>query len=367
VSGATVESSGLTINVLDGATGGQQYPLRTTDPGGAQVITGAGGSTILSGIAVADDGAIYACNVSDTGGGAAAQWKLYRWADGGSNTSPRLVFGPSTLALQNISLRWGDALAVRGRGTNTQVLVDDDEGLFVTMLTPTDETLNTFDYFTGVAFQYAPQSYGRGAVGRTLRFGPGDTFWQMRRGRPYGRPPSLIRSAYDFNSRTTMVETNLNLFTSFTGPLGMDSNHLAAIIFAPDSSTPDSLALFDISDVATPILLSSQNFPVNRQGNANSFGQVIVAGNRVFSLDANNGLMGFDIVPQGPTSPALKIARVGDDVLVSWTTNAADYALEKTASLSSPSWSNAGNPAIAGDQFIITNSILNGSFYRLKK
>ena len=147
----------------------------------------------------------------------------------------------------------------------------------------------------------------------------------------------------------------------------MDSNHLAAIIFAPDSSTPDSLALFDFSVASAPILLSRQNFPVNRQGNANSFGQVIVAGNRVFALDANNGLMGFEIVPPGPTSPTLKIAHVGDDVLVSWTTNAADYALEKTASLSSPSWSNAGNPAIAGDQFIITNSILNGSFYRLKK
>jgi len=368
VSGTTVESAGLTINVLDATTGGHQYQLRTTDQGGAQVITGASGSTILSGIAVADDGALYACNVSDTSGGSAAQWKLYRWADGGSNTSPRLVFGPSTLALQSISLRWGDALAVRGSGTNTQVMVDDDEGLFVTMLTPTDETLNTFDYlFPGVVFQYASQSYGRGVTGRTLLFGPGDTIWQMRRGRPYGRPPALARSAYDFNSRTTTVETNLNVFTSLTGPLGMDSTHLAAIIFAPDSSTPDSLALFDISDTAAPILLSRQNFPVNRQNNANSFGQVIVAGNRVFALDANNGLMGFVIAPPGATPPSLNIARGGGDVLISWNTNAADYALEKTASLSPPNWSNAGSPAIVEGEYVVTNSASGNGFYRLKK
>jgi hypothetical protein len=67
-------------------------------------------------------------------------------------------------------------------------------------------------------------------------------------------------------------EVNLNLFTSLTGPLGMDSNHLAAL-FSP-VSTRDSLALFDISDASAPILLSRQNFPVNHQNNANSFGQV---------------------------------------------------------------------------------------------
>ena len=135
-SGTTVESSGLTINVLDATTGGHQYQLRTTDQGGAQVITGASGSTILNGIAVADDGPFTpaTCRIRRRFCGV----ETVRWADDGSNTSPRLVFGPSTLALQTISLRWGDVLAVRGVG-RIHRMVDDDEGLFVTMLTPTDE------------------------------------------------------------------------------------------------------------------------------------------------------------------------------------------------------------------------------------
>jgi hypothetical protein len=163
------------------------------------------------------------------------------------------------------------------------------------------------------------------------------------------------------------VETNLNLFTSLTGPLAMDSNYLAAIIFAPDSNTPDSVALFDIADAAAPILLSRQNFPVNHQNNPSSFGQVIVAGNRVFALDANNGLMGFEIVTPGATPPSLNIARVGGDILISWNTNATDYALEKTASLSAPNWSNAGSPAIVEGQYVVTNSASGTGFYRLKK
>ena len=94
---------------------------------------------------------------------------------------------------------------------------------------------------------------------------------------------------------------------------------------------------------------------------------MIVAGNRVFALDANSGLMGFAIAPPGATPPALNIARLGGEVLISWNTNAVDYALEKTASLSAPSWSNAGSPAIVEGQYVVTNSASCTGFYRLKK
>ncbi len=365
----SVAASGLTINVLDGTTGAFLHQLATTNSDGSDAIIASSGSILLSAIAVADDGAIYACNVSDTGGGSAAQWRLYRWANDNSNTSPVQVFGPSAPALQTISLRWGDVLAVRGSGTNTQVLIDDDEGLFGVVLTPTDATLNTFEYlFSGVVFQYFTQSYGRGSIGRSLQFGSGNTLWQMRRSRPYGRPPSLVQSAYDFTVNSSSVVTNLNIFTSVTGPLGLDftNKYLAAIIFAPDSSTPDSVGLYDISNLAQPVLLSRGNFPTNHQSNGNSFGQVVVSSNRVFALNANNGLVGFEIV-----APPLKLSiqLSGSNVILSWPSSAVGFVLQKTTSLSSPNWGTVNQPVQQQDgKFVVTDPISGTTaFYRLMK
>jgi hypothetical protein len=368
-SGATIDAAGLSINVLNATNGEFLHPLKLTDGNGVPVIVGASGSTILSGIAVADDGAIYACNVSDTGGGSAAAWKLYRWANSDSNTVPVQVFGPGSLALQTISLRWGDILAARGSGTNTQIMVDDEEGLFGAMFTPTDETMNTFEHlYSGVVFQYFTHSYGRGSIGRSLQFGSGDTIWQMRRGRPYGRPTALAQSAYDFVPRTSSVVSNINMFTSFTGPIGLDfsNGYGAAIIFAPDSSTPDSVALYDISNLTQPLLLSRQNFPVNRQSNGNSFGQVIVSSNHVFALDANNGLMGFEI---GAAPVTLSISLSGNDVILSWPSSATGYLLQKTSNLSTIDWQPVNAPVQEQNgQNIVTNQVTDSTgFYRLVK
>jgi hypothetical protein len=270
--------------------------------------------------------------------------------------------------LQTISLRWGDILTARGSGTNTQIMVDDEEGLFGAMFTPTDETMTTFEHlYSGVVFQYFTQSYGRGTTGRSLQFGSGDTIWQMRRNRPYGRPVALVQSAYDFVPRTSSVVTNVAAFTSFTGPIGLDfsNNYAAAIIFALDSSTPDSVALYDISNLAEPLLLSRQNFPTNRQSNNNSFGQVIVSSNRVFALDANNGLMGFEI---GAAPVALTIALSGNNVVLSWPSSATGFVLEKTTSLSAIDWQSVNDPVQEQNgQYVVTNQITNATgFYRLK-
>lgn len=369
-SALSVAASGLTINVLNAATGEFLYELRLTNASGADVISAATGSILLGGIAVADDGAIYASNISDTGGGSQPQWRLYRWANGGRETEPKQVFGPGSLALQTISLRWGDVLSVRGSGTNTQVLIDDEEGLFGLVLTPTDESLETFEYlYAGVVFQYFTQSYGRGSVGRSLQFGPGNTFWQLRRNRPYGRPVELIQSEYDFSTRSSVVRSNLNIFNSLTGPIGMDGPYLAALLFAPDAGHPDAVGLYDISNLARPVLISRQDFPVNRQSNANSYGQVIVSSNRVFALDANNGVMAFEIVPAAVVGPTLEISLSGDHVVLSWPDSAAGFALQKTGSLSSPGWDPVNQKVLQQGGRLVVNDPISGSvaFYRLSK
>jgi pimeloyl-ACP methyl ester carboxylesterase len=68
--------------------------------------------------------------------------------------------------------------------------------------------------------------------------------------------------------------------------------------------------------------------------------------------------------------PTLGIARVGDQVVVTWPTNAAGFTLETNADLLlSNSWSSVSpSPPVINGQNTITNTISGGSrFYRLKK
>jgi hypothetical protein len=62
--------------------------------------------------------------------------------------------------------------------------------------------------------------------------------------------------------------------------------------------------------------------------------------------------------------------RAGDQVVITWPTNAAGFTLESTADLlSSNSWSPVSpDPAVINGQNTVSNTIGSGNqFYRLKK
>ncbi len=67
--------------------------------------------------------------------------------------------------------------------------------------------------------------------------------------------------------------------------------------------------------------------------------------------------------------PTLTGRKVGDAIVLSWTTNATGYALEYTTSLPSANWLPASPaPVIVGDQNVVTNAMTpNAMFYRLRK
>jgi hypothetical protein len=69
-----------------------------------------------------------------------------------------------------------------------------------------------------------------------------------------------------------------------------------------------------------------------------------------------------------PTTPFLRIAQAGTNVIFYWSTNAVGYSLQSKTSLTSASaWSAVTNvPIIIGDQFYVTNAIVGPiKFYRL--
>ena len=88
-----------------------------------------GGTFPLSLIGTAEDGAVYAGNLSTSA--IFPNYKLYRWDNDAPETIPTLVFegdpGLSDPDADNAQ-RWGDTMDVRGAGQNTQILLGSRAG-----------------------------------------------------------------------------------------------------------------------------------------------------------------------------------------------------------------------------------------------
>jgi hypothetical protein len=141
----------------------------------------------------------------------------------------------------------------------------------------------------------------------------------------------------------------------------VDSTHKLAIgvDFVGATVGADAVALYDVSDPSSPMLIRRYPFSASFTANANFICQTLVAGNRVFSLDGNNGLMAFFIDPP-VNSMRLNITLAGSDVNLSWGNSAA--ILQSSPDLQPPSWTDLAGPGV-------TNSVQSASstnvFYRL--
>lgn len=352
----TGANAGLSVNVLNATTGADLYKLNTN---GISPLAVSANSIILMMIGVAEDGAIYAGNMAYSGGSTPAVFRLYRWANADSNTVPVLVFSGEPAGVTNV-LRWGDTLAVRGAGTNTQILIDNQNSVapYIVVFRPTDATMASF---TPTAFAIS-NGFSTTVIGRSIQFGVGNTCWQKRTGSP------LFESGFDFaESVTTPLHTNDAIFAGM-GPLGIDfTNHLLAGILFASAGALDTLDLYEFSDPNNPVLLASYPFPVNHVNNGNFIGQVLFAGGRVFALNGNNGIMAMTLAPQ--VIPRLEIVRSGSNVVLSWTNSVSGFQLRRTTSLSPIAWEDVTNSVTVDNrQYNVTDDTsAASSFYRLRK
>ena len=346
VTNTVTGSTNPAIYVLDADTGADLYQM-FVDP--TVVQGGLNNLYTLSSIDVADDGAVYAANLI---GGGQNGLRIYRWDNSGPDAGPVVIYNAFPA---NVRLRWGDALAVRGAGTNTQILVDDAQGVDGAILVPSDPTLTaiwTENDFTNVA--------GGLTWGRTLLFyGTNNTFWEKH----FYAGLNLV--SYDTSADTSLIVTNFPDLPGSPNLLAFNSatNVLCAINYVSSTNTPDTLDLYDISDPAQAIYVASYNFPANHQPNQNGCGRVIFAGDRVFALDSDNGMAAYTLVP------VLHITLSAPNVVLSWSADVTGYTLKATPSLASPiTWTNVGTGTLVGNQYFVTNSPSAASlFYRLQK
>ncbi|HOX56395.1 MAG TPA: immunoglobulin domain-containing protein [Candidatus Paceibacterota bacterium] len=269
-----VSRSGPHVYVLDGDTG--------ADVGELSVSGVAGGTYTLLLVGVADDGVVYAANL--TTAGTTTPFTLYRWASDTPGTVPTVAYSGDPGAGNN--QRWGDTLDVRGAGANTQVILASRSGNAVAVLT----TANGLDFTSRlISVADAPA----GAFGLGLAFGAGNTFW--------GKATSQNLRQVSFNlaagTGTTIRNHGSPGFPGTVAPIGVSSalNLLAGINVG---TTGNNLRLYNLTFTGgTPVFLTATNFASDNDNTGSGTGAVDFGADRVYALGGNNGLVALQILP----------------------------------------------------------------------
>ena len=118
------------VRVLNGADGTELHQM--------DVSTVIGGDFMINKVVVADDGTVFACNL--TTAIATRTFKLYRWANDDPGIAPELVFdgNPAEGNAGVVNVRWGDTMDVRGSGAGIQIAIGGNTDGTVCILTPGD-------------------------------------------------------------------------------------------------------------------------------------------------------------------------------------------------------------------------------------
>ena len=274
------------VYVLDGDTGADLWTLNKTG-----VTGGYSTSYYLLMVGAADDGAVYAGNLTLAGNTTA--FKLYRWANDGSTTVPTVAYSGDPGA--GVSQRWGDTLDVRGAGTNTQAIIGSRNTNIVAVLTTADGT-NFTSHLITVAD--APP----GAFGLGIAFGASNTFWGK------ATSQNLRQVSFDLAAGTGTTVRNYAdpAFPASVAPLGVstDLNLLGGLNVGV---TGNNFRLYDLTATnGTPGFITATNFATDNDNTGTGTGAIDFSGDRVYALGANNGIIALQIIPAVVnTAPAI--------------------------------------------------------------
>ena len=387
------EHSGDNIYALNATNG--QFNFQVTGP-----TTGlpSGSLFAVGQVGVADDGKVYVCNVSsynpdsDTASPGSTDFAItgfysvanYTNSDGSPNSTnlfQAFVGDPGAAMPSNPGAssedRWGDSMAVRGGGTNTQILLGTYEtissggvneygtgsGTNVAILTTQDGM--TFTPIT-ITVTNAPDGFAYLGVA----WGAGNTFWAKSPGY------DLREIQYDTNSGFGWVVLDFST-TASAGSLssvcgiGLDvSNNILAGVNIADS--PNDLELFQIPTLGFPPEAYYQAFFPAYNPNINGNAATTVKFPYIFSLDSNNGIIALKYsIPLLPFG--ILNTLTNNQQIFTWQTIIGHtYQLEATNSLpgGTNDWPHVG-PAIyapASGTLSYTNTSFGGPalFYRVQ-
>jgi hypothetical protein len=283
---------GVKVAILDGDTGDELGYLNVTGV--------SGGTFALSTIGVADDGSIYAANL--TTGSATSPYRIYRWSD--ESAAPIMVYAsnPSVGANNN---RYGESFDIRGGGVDTEIIASANGAPIVAIFKPTDESLTAFN-----SYRIDVTGIGNADLTKGIGFGSGASFYGKNNGVSAARYCS-----YDITLGTAALVSSYTLVSGIA-PIDYDPvNNVLACVETANAAAPHNLRVYDLAG-GTPALIHTSAFPPPGTNNGNLVGQVQIAGDRIFAIDTQNGVMMSKIsVDTSVTPPAIISAPTSQTVV----------------------------------------------------
>ncbi|HEX7862078.1 MAG TPA: immunoglobulin domain-containing protein [Verrucomicrobiae bacterium] len=347
-------ADGVKLHVIDGDTGAYLWEMQTP----TSIITNTAstpGGFRLNMVGVADDGAVYAANLTTGAGeGDATAFRIYRWENTSSNAAPVQVYRGAPVA----GRRFGDTFDVRGAGNDTQILLGNNvaaaEPDNTTVIMTTADAGATFTPNVIVTPGVDDDFFRLG-----IAFGNTNTFW----GKTSGQQLHLVQ--FDLSTGTgTLLQTFTNVPLSGVS-VSAQSNLVAVITL----ENPDSVRFYELNAAGDTLTLVDQEIYLVKNANANGTGSIDFAGDRVYALDTNNGILAMELSGEGDPQPAAPtfgaVSGSANSLTFSLTgTPGATYQIEATNDFQG--WIDVQTVTIEGDG---SNSVTidnNGSyrFYR---
>ena len=246
---ASVVSGATTIAVLDALTGDHKHIL--------DVGTLSGTGKLLHKIDVADDGVVYAGNLTTTA--TSAPFKLYRWDNDDSTTVATVAFEGDPAPTKASNKGCGLTFDVRGAGVNTEILVGSGALGATTNVVSILKTTDGINFSANeIKVAAAPNGFSR--LG--LCFGSGNTFWAKAWRDEAGALGKLYLVQYDLVAGTGAV---LNVYqttqvSSTITPLAYNNN--LKLLAGITNDTQKSVMVYNVADpVAGPQLRDQELFP----------------------------------------------------------------------------------------------------------
>lgn len=344
------------IFVLNAETGLDRHQMDTTGV--------SGGYFPILAVVAAEDGVVYAMNMTLRG----EAMKIYRWENDLASTPSTVAYGPANVWGDGIIddfNRLGDTMNVRGRGTNTQIIATANGYSKVVIFTTTDG-LNFSAH--PIVITNAPLNANY-QVRLGVAFGSGDTFWAKglrddANGRTDDSP--LRNIAFNLAAGTAEIVHTYATAQDTMSAIGVEVQNdiLAGLNFG----TPDSIKVYDISDINAEPPVRDQDFYATDNANQFFTGAFDSGGGRLYSLNTGNGLLclkirdAFPGIVQQPVSltnavgtrAIFNVKSTGYPRNSRWQFNGVDIAGANTSTLTihNVRGTNAGNY-----QLIITNSL----------
>jgi hypothetical protein len=240
---------------------------------------------------------------------------MFSWASVNAGTVPAFAYGNPSGGDPGSGSgdRWGDTLAVRGSGVNTEILCGSYNGTNVVLFTTTDGSTFTPNLIPVAGTPAVPTGFS--SLG--IAFGAGDTFW-AKGGHNYNlRHVSFNRGTWTGTVLETFI-AGTQVPNDLTG-IGVDvvANILGGVCF---NDTPVDLQLYELSGNASPPALFNQAFFSSNNANAQENAVVTLKGGRGYGLNVNNGLVAltYGVPPTPPVTITSVSYQVGTGVTIVW-------------------------------------------------